>query len=97
MDNGSSCESVSCRLAIRAARFVTEVPNSTSLVVKCGKRGAIEGPIRIPVRSSLFLFYDLTLLCISSNSFKLRPGLFSIPTAPTKRNIPNALLEHLRK
>jgi hypothetical protein len=43
--------------------------------------GAIEGPIRIPLDSSLCLFNVLALPCISSNSFKLQPVLFSICTA----------------
>src|ERR1700745_3444568 len=47
------------------------------------KRGAIEGPIRIPLDSSFFLFNVLALLSISSKSLKLQPVLFSIPTAPT--------------
>ena len=46
------------------------------------KRGAIEGPIRIPLHSLLFLFNALALPCISSKSLKFRPVVFSIPTAP---------------
>jgi hypothetical protein len=45
------------------------------------KRGAIEGPTRIPLDSSLFLFNVLTLLSISSKSFRFRSVLFSIFTA----------------
>lgn len=47
------------------------------------KRGAIEGPIRTPLHSLLFLFNDLVLPSISSKSFRFRSALFSIPTAPT--------------
>jgi hypothetical protein len=45
------------------------------------KRGAIEGPIRIPLDSQLFLFNALALLNISSKSFRFRSVLFSIFTA----------------
>src|SRR5206468_6938607 len=41
--------------------------------------GAIEGPIRIPLDSSLCLFNVLALLGISSKSLKLQVVLFSIP------------------
>jgi hypothetical protein len=44
---------------------------------------AIEGPIRIPLDSQLFLFNALALLNISPKSFRFRSVLFSIPTAPT--------------
>ncbi len=47
------------------------------------KRGAIEGPIRIPSHSPLFLFNVLALPSISSKSLKFQSELFSIPTAPT--------------
>jgi hypothetical protein len=40
-------------------------------------------PIRILLDSSLFLFNALAFPRIPSKSFKLRPVLFSIPTAPT--------------
>lgn len=51
------------------------------------KRGAIEGPIRISLCSSLFLFNVLLFPHISSNSLKLQSELFSIPTAPTNQLI----------
>ena len=44
------------------------------------KRGAIKGPIRIPLHSLLFLFNVLALPSISSKSLKFRPVLFSTPT-----------------
>ena len=47
------------------------------------KRGAIEGPIRIPLDSQLFLINALALPSISSKSFRFPSVLFSIPTAPT--------------
>ena len=47
------------------------------------KRGAIEGPIRIPLDSLSFLFNALALLDVSSKSLKFQAVLFSIPTAPT--------------
>src|SRR5260370_17400962 len=47
------------------------------------KRGAIEGPIRIPLHSLSFLFSALVLPIIPSTSLKFRPVVFSIPTAPT--------------
>ena len=48
------------------------------------KQGAIEGPIRIPVHSPLFLISTLAFPSISSKSLKFQSVLFSIPTAPTK-------------
>ncbi len=48
------------------------------------KRGAIEGPIRIPLHSLSFLFSALVFPSIPSNSLKFRPVVFSIPTAPTR-------------
>jgi hypothetical protein len=48
------------------------------------KRAAIEGPISIPLRSSLFLLNVLAFPNISLNSSELHPALLSIPTAPTK-------------
>jgi hypothetical protein len=45
------------------------------------KRGALKGPIRIPLRSLLFLFNALEFPSISSKSLKFRPVLFSIYTA----------------
>jgi hypothetical protein len=46
-------------------------------------RGSFEGAIRIPLRSSLFLFNDLVFLRIPRKSLKFHSSLFSIPTAPT--------------
>ncbi len=80
------------RLAIRAAKFEPEADYATwtvseihsdgiSVVVK--KRGAIKGPIRIPLHSQLFLFNALAFPCIPSKSLKFRLVVFSIPTAPT--------------
>ena len=80
------------RLAIRAAKFEPEADYATwtvseihsdgiSVVEK--KRGAIKGPIRIPLHSQLFLFNALAFPGIPSNSLKFRPEVFSIPTAPT--------------
>ncbi len=62
-------------------KWVKNPPRRSSFARK--KRGAIEGPIRIPLDSSLFLFNALALLSISSKSLKLQLVLFSIPTAPT--------------
>jgi hypothetical protein len=45
------------------------------------KRVAIEGPIRIPVDSQLFLFNALALPNISRKSLRFRSVLFSIFTA----------------
>jgi hypothetical protein len=45
------------------------------------KRGAIEGPIRIPLNSQLFLINALVLPSISSKSFRFLSVLFSIFTA----------------
>lgn len=47
------------------------------------KRGAIEGPIRIPARSLLFLFNVFEFPIVSAKSLIFHPVLFSIPTAPT--------------
>src|SRR5437879_12178228 len=47
------------------------------------ERGAIKGPIRIPLHSQLFLFNALAFPCIPSKSLKFRLVVFSIPTAPT--------------
>jgi hypothetical protein len=58
-----------------------------------GKRGAIEGPIRIPLDSQLFLFNVLALLNISLKSFRFRSVLFSIPTAPTNIFFANSELQ----
>jgi hypothetical protein len=44
-------------------------------------RGSFEGAIKIPFRSSLFLFNDLEFLRIPHKSLKFRPLLFSIPTS----------------
>ncbi len=81
------------RLAIRAARFgpeadvlvreVGEKSHGAGIFRNSKKWGAIEGPIRIPLDSSLFLFNALALLDISSKSLKFQSVLFSIPTAPT--------------
>jgi hypothetical protein len=81
------------RLAIRAAKFepeadyatwtVSEIHSDGILVVE-KKRGAIKGPIRIPLHSQLFLFSALAFPCIPSKSLKFRPVVFSIPIAPTK-------------
>jgi hypothetical protein len=49
--------------------------------IRSKKRGAIEGPTRILLDSSLFLFNVLTLPGISSKSLKFQPVLFSIFTA----------------
>jgi hypothetical protein len=49
------------------------------------KREAIEGPIKIPVDSSLFLFNVLALLSISSKSLKLQLVLFSKAHGPYSR------------
>jgi hypothetical protein len=78
------------RLAIRVARFgpeaeclpweVGEKPTAREFHSLKKKRGAIEGPIRIPLDSSLFLFNALAFPRIPSKSFKLRPVLFSIFT-----------------
>jgi hypothetical protein len=78
------------RLAIRAAKFG---PKPTATFVRREntatefqhreKRGAIEGPIRIPLHSQLFLFNTLAFPGIPSNSLKFRSVVFSIPTAPT--------------
>lgn len=78
------------RLAIRAEKFGPEADIPGAAVEKTlpvlqtrKKRGAIEGPIRIPLCSSLCLFNGLMLLRISSKSLKFHSVLFSIPTAPT--------------
>ena len=77
------------RLAIRAAEFGPKADFSLGQWVKnprpgnflrSKKRGAIEGPIRIPLDSSLFLFNVLALPSISSKSLKFRSELFSTPT-----------------
>jgi len=47
------------------------------------KRGAIEGPIRLPLHSLLFLFNGLAFPSISRKALKFHSALFSIPTAPT--------------
>ena len=47
------------------------------------KRGATEGPIRIPLDSLSFLFNALEFPSIPSKSLKFRPVVFSILTAPT--------------
>src|SRR5437879_10262514 len=47
------------------------------------ERGAIKGPIRIPLHSQLFPFNALAFPCIPSKSLKFRLVVFSIPTAPT--------------
>jgi hypothetical protein len=65
-------------------RFRTVKGNTATESQHPGKRGAIEGPIRIPLDSQLFLFNALALLSISSKSFRFRSVLYSIPTAPTK-------------
>jgi hypothetical protein len=44
------------------------------------KRGAIEGPIRIPSDSLLFLLNDLAFPVISLKSLKFQSALFSTPT-----------------
>ena len=44
------------------------------------ERGTFEGPIRISLRSLLFLFNALALLSIPSKSLKFRLVLFSTPT-----------------
>lgn len=85
----SNLRKVGRRLAIRAAKFQ---PKPTSWPVQwvknpprrnftgSKKRGAIEGPIRIPLRSLSFLFNALGLPIIPSNSLKFRPVVFSTPT-----------------
>ena len=89
---GSSIFAKLRRLAIRAAKFEPEADYATwtvseihsdgiSVVEK--KRGAIKGPIRIPLHSQLFLFNALAFPCIPSKSLKFRLVVFSIPTAPT--------------
>ena len=82
-----------CRLAIRAAKFGREADLVSRAVdesplrpnfIDAEKRGAIEGPIRIPSSSLMFFFNDLVFPRISLKSLKSQPVLFSIPTAPTK-------------
>ena len=74
------------RLATRAARFGAEADaykgtdEGQTGILQTGKRGAIEGPIRVPLRSSLGLFNVLMLLWIPSKSSKLQSVLFSIFT-----------------
>jgi hypothetical protein len=46
------------------------------------KQGAIEGPIKIPLDSRMFLINALELPIISMKSFRFRSALFSIPAAP---------------
>jgi hypothetical protein len=45
------------------------------------KEGAIEGPIRIPARSLLFLFNVFEFPIVSAKSLKFHPVLFSISAA----------------
>jgi hypothetical protein len=84
------------RLAIRAGRHLCPKPtlllSFLRLLVKEGrqgisvtleKRGAIEGPIRIPLYSSSFHLTVLLFPRISTKSLRFRSALFSIPTAPT--------------
>lgn len=93
--NHSSCP---CRLAIRAAKFGPKPTppfcagrkNITTESQHREKRGAIEGPIRIPLHSLLFLFNALAFPSIPSNSLTFRPVVFSIPTAPTN-HLPDGL------
>lgn len=77
-----------CRLAIRAANlnrsrlaFEPGCAKNWRNFFGLGKRGAIEGPIRIPSCSLLFLFIALAFPIISSKSLKFRPAVFSIFTA----------------
>jgi hypothetical protein len=89
------------RLAIRAAKFGpkptslfdSERKNTATESQHREKRGAIKGPIRIPLHSLLFLFNSLALPSISSKSLKFRSALFSIPTAPTNIFFSNSELQ----
>jgi len=94
MSSGQSIFAKLRRLAIRAAKFEPEADCATwtvseirsdgiSVVEK--KRGAIKGPIRIPLHSQLFLFNALAFPCIPSKSLKFRLVVFSIPTAPANQ------------
>jgi hypothetical protein len=82
--NPSRC--MKYRLAVRAAEFVPEADS----VFECGwekhnlirrRRGSFEGAIRMPLRSSLFLFNDLVFLRIPRKSLKFLTSLFSLPTS----------------
>src|SRR5579883_2407596 len=66
------------RHATRTARFELK---GRLAVEKFGSRN--EGPIRIPLGSSPFLFNDFVFPSVPSKCLKLRSVLFSIPTAPT--------------
>jgi hypothetical protein len=94
------------RLAIRAAKFEPEADCATWTVseIHCNgisvvekKRGAIKGPIRIPLHSQLFLFNALAFPRIPSKSLKFRPVVFSIPTALTNHPFPQQLSDFSRQ
>ena len=67
----------------------------TSVTLK--KRRTIEGPIRIPLHSQLFLFNALAFPCIPSKSLKFRLVVFSIPTAPTNHPFSQQQLSDLSR
>jgi hypothetical protein len=93
------------RLAIRAAKFepeadyatwtVSEIHSDGILVVE-KKRGAIKGPIRIPLHSQLFLFNALAFPSIPSKSLKFRLVVFSIFTAHECADIANGCQPAIR-
>src|SRR5437667_2885248 len=56
------------------------------------KRGAIEGPIKIPLDSSLFLFNALALLSISSKFLEIPIGIVFDPHRPYQNPIKTVLL-----
>jgi hypothetical protein len=94
------------RLAIRAAKFEPEADyaswtvseiHSDGISVVEKKRGAIKGPIRIPLHSPLFLFSALAFPSIPSNSLKFRTVVFSIPTAPTNHPFSQQQLSDLSR
>ena len=83
------------RLTIRAAKFEPEADRATCTVSENTrgrnfggreKRGAIEGPIKIPLHSQLFLFNALAFPSIPFKSLKVRLVVFSIPTAPYQKS-----------
>jgi hypothetical protein len=60
------------------------------------KLGAVEGPIRIPFASLLFLLNTLALPIISSKSLKYQAVLFSIFTAHEYADIANGCQPAIR-
>ena len=83
-------ESPGHRLAIRAAEFRPEADflamagapknHDEGIFGTSKERGAVEGPIRIPLDSLSFLFNVLALPSISSKSLKFQSALFSTST-----------------